>query len=75
MYTNAPERWHITVFHTSQFDDTRPHPLNLLEPDLQGLEAAKRPVPTSRNLQQEQEVVQMVVSKSQPLNLEVRDIT
>ena len=46
-----------------------------MEPALQGLEAAKRPMPTSTNLQQEQEIIQMVVSKSQPLILEVRDIT
>ncbi|KAL3131840.1 hypothetical protein ABBQ38_007553 [Trebouxia sp. C0009 RCD-2024] len=71
VYTNVPERWHITVFHTSQFDDTRPHPLKPVEPDLQRSEPAQHVMPTSANLQQEQETVQMVVSKSQPLVLEV----
>lgn len=73
VYTNVPERWHITVFHTSQFDDTRPHPLKPVEPDLQRSEPAQHVMPTSANLQQEQETVQMVVSKSQPLVLEVWD--
>lgn len=74
VYTNAPERWHITVFHTSQFDDTRPHPFELLKPDMHGKSPAERLLPTSANLQQEQETVQMVISKSQPLLLEVRTI-
>ena len=71
VYTNAAERWHITVFHTSQFDDTRPRPLEILTPDVQGQDSAQRPLPTSANLQQEQETVQMVISKSQPLLLQV----
>lgn len=42
-----------------------------MEPDQQGSEPAQHVMPTSANLQQEQETVQMVVSKSQPLVLEV----
>ena len=74
VYTNAPERWHITVFHTSQFDDTRSHPLEPLKPDMHGKSPAERLLPTSANLQQEQEKVRTVISKSQPLLLEVRPI-
>ena len=72
VYTNAPERWHITVFHTSQFDDTRPRPLQPLTLDVQQQDPAQRPLPTSAHLQQEQETVQMAVSKSQPLLLRVK---
>ena len=75
VYTNVPERWHITVFHTSQFDDTRPWPLEPLTPNLQEQSPAQRPLPTSANLQQEQETVQMVISKSQPLLLQVQTYT
>ena len=72
VYSNAPERWHITVFHTSQYDDTRPHPIEPLTPDVQQQDPAQRPSPTSANLQQEQETVQMVISKSQSLLLQVQ---
>lgn len=75
VYINVPERWHITVFHTSQFDDTRPHPLTPVRPDLQRQQPAQRLVPTSADLQQEQETVQMVLNRSQPLVLEVRNTT
>lgn len=72
VYTNAAERWHITVFHTSQFDDTRPHPLEPMKPDMHGKDQAQRCLPTFANLQQEQETVHKVISESQPLVLEVR---
>ena len=75
VYTNAPERWHITAFHTSQFDDTRPRPLEPLTPDVQAQDPAQRPLPTAADLQQEQETLQMVISKSQPLLLQVKTHT
>ena len=70
-YANVPERLHITVFHTSQFDDTRPNPLKPLRSDEQERNPAQRMRPTTADLQQEQEMVQTIVSQTQALALEV----
>ena len=71
LYANVPERWHITVFHTSKFDDTRPNPLEALTPDLQETESGCRPLPSAQALQCEQQTIQEVVRQNQPLHLEV----
>lgn len=73
-YANVPERLHITVFHTSQFDDTRPNPLNPLSSDELDTSPAQRMHPTATDLQQEQATVQTIVGQTQPLALEVTAI-
>lgn len=74
LYTNVPERWHITVFHTSKFDDTRANPLETLTPDLQETDSAYRPLPSAQALHCEQQTIQEVVRQNQPIHLEVHKV-
>lgn len=69
-YINDAERWHITIFHTSKFDDTRPNPSQTAANSLDHAPAA-RPLPSPAALQQEQDAMQETVAMSQALNLEV----
>ena len=71
VYINDSSRWHITLFHTSKFDDTRPSPL---EPAANQLcqASAGRPLPSPAALQLEQEAMQQTVAKSEPLHVKVR---
>ena len=69
-YINDAERWHITIFHTSKFDDTRPNPSQTAANSLHHAPAA-RPLPSPAALQQEQDAMQETVAMSQSLNLEV----
>ena len=71
IYVNANDRWHITVFHTSQFDDTRPNPMEPADSDLQQTESGKRPLPSADLLRTEQQPATKVVGQNQPINLEV----
>ena len=71
IYVNKPERWHITIFHTSKFDDPRPAPLESGDPGLLETAPGQRPLPTSQQLQQEQQKLQEIVSHIQPVNLKV----
>ncbi|DBA95023.1 TPA: hypothetical protein ACH3X1_002539 [Trebouxia sp. C0004] len=74
LYVNEPERWHITVFHTSKYDDTRPNPLKPLAADLQQTESVHRAPPSSDALHQEHQTMQKLVGQNQPINLEVHRV-
>ncbi|KAA6422327.1 MAG: hypothetical protein FRX49_07797 [Trebouxia sp. A1-2] len=74
LYVNKPERWHITVFHTSNYDDARPNPSKPLAPDLQQSESGHRAPPSSDALHQEHQTIQKLVRQNQPINLEVHRI-
>ena len=71
LYVNEPERWHITVFHTSKYDDARPNPLKPLAPDLQQTQSGHRALPSGDALHQEHQIMQKLVGQNQPINLEV----
>lgn len=71
VYTNDPGRWHITLFHTSKFDDTRPNPQEPAANQLCQAPAA-RPLPSPAALQLEKEAMQQTVANSEPLHVKVR---
>jgi len=71
LYVNEPERWHITIFHTSKYDDARPNPLKPLAPGLQQTESGHRALPSGDALHQEHQTIQKLVGQNQPINLEV----
>ncbi len=71
LYVNEPQRWHLTVFHTSKYDDARPNPLKPLAPDLQQTESGHRAPPSADALHQEHQTTQKLVGQNQPINLEV----
>ncbi|KAL0050294.1 hypothetical protein WJX82_008295 [Trebouxia sp. C0006] len=74
LYVNEPERWHITVFHTSKYDDARPNPLKPLAPDLQQTQSGHRAPPSGDALHQEHQIMQKLVGQNQPINLEVHRV-
>lgn len=74
LYINEPERWHITVFHTSKYDDARPNPLKPLAPDFQQTESGHQAPPSGDALHQEHQTMQKLVGQNQPINLEVHRV-
>lgn len=71
LYINEPSRWHITIFHTSKFDDTRPNPLGPAPSQIGDLSPSARQLSSPAELQQEKEAMQQVVAESPAATLEV----
>lgn len=71
VYVNRPERWHVTIFHTSKFEDTRPNPMKPAGSDLLAAPAAQRPLPSPDQLQQEHRKMEEVAKQSPALHLQV----
>jgi hypothetical protein len=71
VFSNARADYHITLFHFSHFQDTRPDPLVPTGGADLSVTAQRRPGPSQTQLQAEVEAARRVVGAAQSLQLQV----